>query len=193
MSVYIPNEAEKEALKAILLQQAMVLFLFKNQIQPDGNTVFATLEEMPTGGGRGYAPFVLTNNVKEGVVVADKWAMTVNASGKAEATYSNALKVWTFLAPDVADVNTVFGVGGYFLILPFTTGAKEIKVGDTIKQGSQPPSLPGSTSPLDLGQLEPRPGTSTSRYRPAPSPPGIFASRVNPRPDGNPDGPRVRV
>ena len=36
----------------------------------------------------------------------------------------------------MADVNTVFGVGGYFLILPFTTGAKEIKVGDTIKQGS---------------------------------------------------------
>jgi hypothetical protein len=136
MSVYIPNEAEKEALKAILLQQAMVLFLCKNQIQPDGNTVFATLEEMPTGGGRGYAPFVLTNNVKEGVVVADKWAMMVNASGKAEATYSNATKVWTFLAPDVADVNTVFGVGGYFLILPFTTGAKEIKVGETIKQGS---------------------------------------------------------
>ena len=137
MGVYIPNEGEKEAMRAILLQEAVVLFLYKNQVQPDGNTVFATLEELPTGGGRGYAPFVLTNDVKEGLpLAADKWAMATNAAGKAEATYNDVTKTWTFLAQDAADLNTVYGAGGYFLMIPFTTGAREIKVGDMVKQGA---------------------------------------------------------
>ena len=77
---------------------------------------------MPTGGGRGYAPFVLTNDVKEGAAAADMWAMIINASGKAEAAYDNAVQEWTFLAADVADVNTVYGVFGYTLVLPFDAG-----------------------------------------------------------------------
>lgn len=137
MSIYIPNESEKESLKAILLQEGIVLGLYKNQIIPDGNTVFATLEEMPTGGGRGYAPFVLTNDVKESAVaVADMWAMSINASGKAEAAFDDAAQEWTFLAPDVADVNTIYGVFGYTLVLPFTAGLQPIKVGDVVRQGA---------------------------------------------------------
>jgi hypothetical protein len=69
--VYIPNESEKEALKAILLQQAMTIGLYKNQIIPDGSTLFATLEELTTGAGYGYAPKVLSNDVKEGAAAAD--------------------------------------------------------------------------------------------------------------------------
>jgi hypothetical protein len=133
MSTYIPNIGEQEALKAILLQQAMVIGLYKNSVIPDGNTIFATLEEMPTGGGRGYAPKSLSNDLIVGSAVADKWAMSVNSSGKAEAVYDNATQDWTFQTADVADVNTVYGVFGYTLVLPFDAGAKEIKVGDTVK------------------------------------------------------------
>lgn len=82
MSVYIPNEGEKESLKAILLQQAMVVGLFKNQVIPDGNTVFATLEELTSGAGYGYAPKVLSNDVKEGVVAADWWTILTNVAAK---------------------------------------------------------------------------------------------------------------
>lgn len=132
MSVYIPNVGEKEAIKAIAMQQALILGLYKNQIIPDGNTIFETLEEMPTGGGRGYANKALTNNIVEGAAMADKWAISINSSGKAEAQYSDAEQQWTFLAPDVADGNTVYGVFGYVLVLPFDAGSSEIKVGDTV-------------------------------------------------------------
>jgi len=132
MSVYIPNIGEKEAIKAILMQQAMVLGLYKSQVIPDGNTIFETLEDMPTGGGRGYAAKALTNNIVEGAAAADKWAISINSSGKAEAQYSNVPQEWVFQNPDVADGNTVYGIFGYVLVLPFTTGTGEIKVGDTV-------------------------------------------------------------
>jgi hypothetical protein len=136
MSVYIPNEAEKEALKAILLQQAMVVGLYKNQIIPDGNTIFATLEELTTGATYGYAPFVLTNDVVEGAAVANKWSILVNSAGKASGVYSNAAQEWTFLAPDVALGITVYGVFGYTRVLPFTAGLNPIEVGDVVRQGA---------------------------------------------------------
>jgi hypothetical protein len=132
MSVYIPNVGEKEALKAILIQQAMILGLYKNQIIPDGNTIFDTLEEMPSGGGRGYASKAPANEIVEGAAAANKWAISINSAGKAEAQYSNAEQQWTFLQPDVDDGNTVYGVFGYVLVLPFDGGADEIKVGDAV-------------------------------------------------------------
>lgn len=131
-TIYIPNIGEKEALKCILMTQAIILGLYKNQVIPDGNTIFETLEEMPTGGGRGYAAKALTNDIKEGVAVADKWAITINSSGKAEAQYSNVPQVWTFQDPDVADENSVYGVFGYVNVIPFDGGVTEIKVGDTL-------------------------------------------------------------
>lgn len=135
-AVYISNEGEKEAIKAILLQQAMVLGLYKNQIIPDGSTIFSTLEELTTGATYGYAPKVLTNDVVEGVAVADKWSILVNSAGKASAVYAAAAQEWTFLAPDVALAPTVYGVFGYCLSLAFTAGVYPIKVGDVLRQGA---------------------------------------------------------
>ena len=66
MSVYCPNESEKAALKSILLQRAMTIGLYVNSIIPDGSTLFSTLTEMTTGALFGYAPKVLSNDVKEG-------------------------------------------------------------------------------------------------------------------------------
>jgi hypothetical protein len=132
MSVYIPNAGQKEALKSILMQQALILGLYKNQIIPDGSTIFAVLEELPTGGGRGYAPKAINNVLKEGAAAADLWAISINASGKAQAQYSNVPQEWTFQNADVADGNTFYGVFGYVLVVPFTTGSAAIKVGDTI-------------------------------------------------------------
>jgi hypothetical protein len=136
MSVYITNESEKEALKAILLQQGMVVGLYKNQIIPDGSTLFATLEELTTGPTYGYAPKVLTNDVKEGAAAADWWTILTNSAGKASAVFAAAAQEWTFLAPDVALLPTVYGVFGYCLVLPFTTGVQPIHVGDVIYQGT---------------------------------------------------------
>ena len=136
MSVYISNEGEKEALKAILLQQAMVVGLYKNQIIPDGSTLFATLEELTTGPTYGYAPKVLSNDVKEGVAAADWWTILTNSAGKASAVYAAAAQEWTFLAPDVALLPTVYGVFGYCLVLPFTAGVFPIQVGDVLRQGA---------------------------------------------------------
>lgn len=136
MSVYISNEGEKEALKAILLQQAMVVGLYKNQIIPDGSTLFSTLEELTTGATYGYAPKVLSNDVVEGAAVADKWTILVNSAGKASAVYAAAAQEWTFLAPDVALLPTVYGFFGYSQVLAFTLGLQPIKVGDVIYQGT---------------------------------------------------------
>ena len=136
MSVYITNESEKEALKAILLQQAMTIGLYKNQIIPDGSTLFTTLEELTTGATYGYAPKVLSNDVKEGAAAADWWTILVNSAGKASAVYAAAAQEWTFLAPDVALLPTVYGYFGFCLRLPFTVGLQPIRVGDVLRQGA---------------------------------------------------------
>ncbi|MDI6854393.1 MAG: hypothetical protein QME75_12410 [Deltaproteobacteria bacterium] len=134
MTIYVPNVGEKEMLKEILLSEAIVLGLYKNQVLPDGNTTIDTLQEMPTGGGRAYAQKPLSNAVVEdGSLVADKWRVTTDAYGKAEGQYSNAAVEWTFNETDAGDQNTVYGFFGYSWVLPFTNGAKEIKVGDTVK------------------------------------------------------------
>ncbi len=144
MSVYISNEGEKASIKSILLQRAMVVGLYKNQIVPDGSTLFATLEELTTGATYGYAPKVLTNEVVEGAAVADKWSILMNSAGKASAIYGVPVvgppavgsQEWTFLAPDVALLPTVYGVFGYALALPFTTGLQPIRPGDVVYQGT---------------------------------------------------------
>ena len=133
LQVYIPNVGEIEALKAILQTDALVIGLFKTAIIPDGNTVFSTLTEMPTGGGRAYAQKELTNDLTEAALTASKWYMYTNALGKGEGAYSNAVLSWVLNAVDLADANTVYGVFAYSWVLPFTTGTKEIKVGDTVE------------------------------------------------------------
>lgn len=135
MGIYIPNTGEKEALKQIIKNNALVLGLYKNQVVPDGNTVFDTLEEMPTGGGRGYARIELSNDIIESAVAADKWYMSLNSSGKAEAKYDDATTTqdWTFAAADVADAYTVYGIFAFTWVIPFDAGAIEVKPGDTVK------------------------------------------------------------
>lgn len=135
MSVYIPNIGEKAALKSILRQRAMVIGLYKNQIVPDGSTIFATLEELTSGPTYGYNPIALTNDLKESATpTADMWTLTMNSAGKASALYGAAALSWTFLATDVALLPTVYGVFGYSLVLPFTAGLQPLRPGDVIYQ-----------------------------------------------------------
>ena len=133
LTVYIPNTGELEALKAILQTEALVLGLYKVAIVPDGNTIFSTLTEMPSGSSRAYVPLELTNGIVESVATADKWYLHTNAAGKGEGAYHDEPLSWSFNSYDVADANTIYGVFAYTWVLPFDTGGKEIKVGDTIK------------------------------------------------------------
>jgi hypothetical protein len=138
MSIYVPNSGEKEALKAILQQQALIVGLFKAAIVPDGSTIFATLSEMTAGGaGYGYAPVALTNDVLESATpTAAKWTIITNSAGKAEAVYGATAIEWTFLAPDVALLETCYGVYYATLVLPFTAGVYPIKPGDVLRQAA---------------------------------------------------------
>jgi hypothetical protein len=133
MTLYFPNVGEKEMLKDQILAQALVLFLFKNVISTDGSLIMDTLEEMPTGGGRGYAQIPLTNDLVEGAAAADKWAVAMNGDGKAEGQYSDEALEFAFNDTDVADANTVQGVGAFSWLLPFDQGSQQIRVGDIIK------------------------------------------------------------
>ena len=133
MSLYVPNESEMEMMRAILAVQAWVLGLYKNVVSPDGSMTMLQLEEMPTGGGRTYAQKALTQDFAA-ALAADKWFLSLNASGKAEAAYHNTYLEFEFGAADVADVNTVQGVFAFTWVLPFDAGlvAGPIKVGDTV-------------------------------------------------------------
>ena len=136
MSVYIPNCSEREALRSVLLNQAIILGLYAAQVVPDGNTVFDTLTPLTTGGGYGYAEKELANDMVEGAAVADKWSLSMNASGQAQAQYGVTPQLWTFLAPDVALGSTVYGVFGYTRVIPFDAGSVPIKRGDKVTGGT---------------------------------------------------------
>ena len=135
MTIYVPNVGEKEMLKDFLLSQAIVLGLYKNVVVPDGSTIMATLTEMTTGGGEGYAQIPLINVLNEVAPATGQWYISLDVNGKASAQYGLTAtpQAWTFNAFDVADVETVYGIFGYTWVLPFDLGAKEIKVGRTIK------------------------------------------------------------
>ena len=133
-SLYVPNTGEMEDLKSILVGQPLVLGLYKTQIAQDNSLTMASLSEMPTGGGRTYAQIALTNVVVEDAKAAAKWYMSQNAAGKAQGQYDldTTFQTWTFAAQEVTDANTVYGIFGFTWIVPFASGAKEIKVGDSI-------------------------------------------------------------
>jgi hypothetical protein len=132
--LYIPNVGEMAMLRQLLATMEMQLGLYKNQVVPDGSTVMNTLVELPTGGGRAYAPKILKNDVCEDALTAAKWYLALNAQGKAEGQYSNAAQSWVMNATDVGDGNTIYGAFGFVWVLPFDTGlaAGPIKVGDTV-------------------------------------------------------------
>ena len=133
VSVYCPNEGEKEDLRAILKTKPLNLFLYKNSVIGEGALLFSSLTEWATGGGRNYAQKALSIDLVEDAIAASKWFLTTNALGRAEGQYNNAALSWTFNAFDVADAASVYGVGAFVWVLPFDAGAIEIKVGDKIK------------------------------------------------------------
>ena len=133
MSLYVPNESELEMMRAILAVQAWVVGLYKNVVSPDGSMTMFQLEEMPTGSSRTYAQKALTQDFAA-ALAANKWYLSLNASGKAEGAYHDTFLEFEFAAADVADVNTVRGVFAFTWLLPFDAGlvAGPIKVGDTV-------------------------------------------------------------
>lgn len=133
MSIYLPNESELDMMRAILLVEQWNLGLYKNVLSMDGSLNMLLVEEMPTGGSRGYLQKALTMDFA-GVATANKWFLALNGSGKAEAAYHNTYLEWEFNSYDVADVNTVQGVFAFIWQVPFDAGQSEgpIKVGDTI-------------------------------------------------------------
>jgi hypothetical protein len=134
LSVYVPNVGELEALKAILLTKGLEIGLYKVAILPDGNTTFLTLTEWGIDGT--YARKVLTNEIVEDTLAANKWYMSTNALGKGEGAYNNGVLSWSFNSVDVAKGATVFGVFAITRVLAFTSGLQPIKVGDVIYQGA---------------------------------------------------------
>ena len=134
MTIYVPNVGEREMLKSILNDQAVILGLYSNVVVPDGNTIIDTLTEMANGGGRGYAPIPLPNAIVEDAAAAGKWFVSSNATGKAQAQHGVTPQEWVFNAADVADGKTVYGVFGYTWVLPFDTG---LAAGGLIYPGQQ--------------------------------------------------------
>jgi hypothetical protein len=133
VNIYVPNQGEKEALRAILKTKALVLGLYKTAVIGEGATLFESLTEWPADGGRAYARKELSTDIVEDAVAASKWFLTTNALGRAEGQYNNAVLSWAFNAVDVADVASVYGVFAFSWALPFDAGAIEVKVGDKIK------------------------------------------------------------
>jgi hypothetical protein len=134
MSIFVPNVGEKEMLIDILISQAWRLGIYKAQMTPDGNTIFSTLTELDAEAG-GYATKDLANEVVTDVLTADKWYVSTNSAGKAEAQYDAAdtPQEWTFNAADVANANTAYGIFMWSLTLDFTSGGvTEFKVGDHV-------------------------------------------------------------
>ena len=138
MSGYVPNVGEKEDLKAQLATNAIQLMLYKNFVIPDGNTITDTLTELIVQGG--YAQKQLLPVVGEDALAANKWFLSLNSAGKAQAQYSNAVLQWIMDAANVASGETVQGVAGYCWVLPFDQGAnpnlagpEQLRIGQVIK------------------------------------------------------------
>ena len=129
--IYVPNVGELEALQNILVSQAFELGIYKAHVTPDGNTIFSTMEELDAEAG-GYATKSLSNDICLDALTADKWFITVNAEGKAEATYDavDTPQEWLFNADDIANADTAYGIFMWTLTLDFTSGSTEFKVGD---------------------------------------------------------------
>jgi hypothetical protein len=129
----VPNSGKLNKLIAQLNRRTVQLGLYKNVVTPtDGSLTAYSLTEMPTGGGRGYAPMELARVVNLSALAASQWYIAMNAA-KAQAQFSNAALQWTMTSVEVADGNTPQGGFGFCWFIPFQSGAKEIKVGDIIK------------------------------------------------------------
>lgn len=130
----VPNVGELESIEALISRKGLIVGLYKNLVVPtDGSITMASLTEMTTGGGRGYAPIALPRTLNYTALALNQWYLSLNSSGKAQAQFSNVAQQWTMAALDVSDAATVQGVFYYTLKVPFASGAIEIRVGDIIK------------------------------------------------------------
>lgn len=134
MSGYCPNQGELEMLKNNLLSQAVILGLYSNVVSPDGSLTVAGLTELATDGG--YARIPLTCDVVEVAPATNKWYVAPDANGKGSGQFGLAAapQTWTFTAADVG--KTVNGIFGFTLVLPFTAGLQQVRVGDVLRQGA---------------------------------------------------------
>ena len=133
----LPNSGKMNRLISQLSRRTVQLGLYKNVVTPtDGSLTAYSLTEMPTSGGRGYAPMELARTINLSALAASQWYIALNSSGKAQAQYSNAALQWTMTSVEVGDANTPQGGFGYCWFLPFDGGAGEIRVGDHIKGGT---------------------------------------------------------
>ncbi len=128
------NVGEMELLIAKINNRGIFLGLYKHVLVPtDGSLVWGSVQEMPTGGGRGYARIPLTRVMNFSGLALNQWYGSLNAGGKYQFQYSNAALQWIMTSQEVTDANTVQGVFGACFMLPFDLGATEIKKGDVIQ------------------------------------------------------------
>ena len=121
MSLYFTNIGEIEMMRAILAMQEWQVGLYKNVLSTDGSLTMLSVVEMPTGTSRTYARKTLAMDFAE-AATANKWYLSLNSAGKAEGLYHNTYLDFEFNSYDVADVNTVYGVFGFCIIVPFDAG-----------------------------------------------------------------------
>ena len=120
-----PNSGKLNKLISQLNRRTIQLGVYKNVVTPtDGSLTAYALTEMPTGGGRGYAPLQLARTLNLSALAANQWYLYVpNASNKAQAQYSNLPLQFTMTSVEVGDANTPQGSFGYCWFLPFKSGA----------------------------------------------------------------------
>jgi len=80
VNVYVPNQGEKEALRAIIKSKALVLFLYKNAVIGEGALVFESLTEWTEGGGGTYARKELSIDLVEDAVAVRNHLLAATAS-----------------------------------------------------------------------------------------------------------------
>jgi hypothetical protein len=121
MSLYFTNIGELELMRSILAMQEWNVGLYKNVLSADGSLTMLSVVEMPTGSSRAYVRKTLTMDFAE-AASANKWYLSLNSAGKAEGIYHNTYLDFEFNSYDVLDVNTVYGVFGFCIIVPFDAG-----------------------------------------------------------------------
>ncbi len=128
------NVGEMENLIALLNAGGLQVGLYKNVVVPsDGSLTFASLSEMPTGGGRSYARIALARAINFTGLAASQWYGSLNSAGKFQFQYGNAVLQWLMTSVEVSDANTVQGM---FLIsqkIPFQNGAVQIQPGMVVQ------------------------------------------------------------
>ena len=77
----VPNVGELESIEALISRKGLIVGLYKNLVVPtDGSITMASLTEMTTGGGRGYAPIALPRTLNYTALALNQWYLSLNSS-----------------------------------------------------------------------------------------------------------------